>query len=127
MEYGPYNYEVITEDDGIRNGPDYLDGLLYYPIDADLPYRSIIITPGFGGGSSKCQSGESFLPLMDIFHWLLEPNDEINDSHEQRAIGLLDAIQTIKEENFRTISPLNSLIDNPTRFIDISEDVFYKN
>ena len=31
---------------------------------------------------------------------IIGPNDEINDSHEQRAFGLLDAIQTIKEEKF---------------------------
>ena len=116
IEYGPYNYEVITEDDGIRNGPDYLDGLLYYPIDADLPYRSIIITPGFGGGSSTMSVWGEFFASYGYISLVIGPNDEINDSHEQRAFGLLDAIQTIKEENFRTGSPLNSLIDT-TRFI----------
>ena len=48
---GPYDYQIITESDGLRNGPDYLDGRIYYPIDGDigiqLPLKPIIFTPGF--------------------------------------------------------------------------------
>ena len=51
-----------------------------------------------------------------VISMVIGPNDEINDSHEQRALGLLDAIQTIKAENWRSDSPLNNLIDT-TRFI----------
>ena len=116
FEYGPYNYEFITEADGLRNSPYYLDGLLYYPIDADLPYRSIILTPGLGGGSSAMSIWGEFFASYGFISMVIGPNDEINDSHEQRAVGLLDAIQTIKEENLRTESPLNNLIDT-TRFI----------
>tara|TARA_B100000686_G_scaffold111291_1_gene118550 strand:+ start:3589 stop:4734 length:1146 start_codon:yes stop_codon:yes gene_type:complete len=116
LEYGPYNYEIITEDDGLRDGPDYLDGLLYYPIDANLPYRSIIFTPGFGGSSSTMSIWGEFFASYGFISMVIGPNDEINDSHEQRAFGLLDAIQTIKEENWRIESPLNNLVDT-TRFI----------
>ena len=49
---GPYDYQIITESDGLRNGPLYLDGRLYYPIDAEPPFKSIIFTPGYGSGSS---------------------------------------------------------------------------
>ena len=49
---GPYDYQNITESDGLRNGPDYLDGRLYYPIGAEPPFKSIIFTPGYGGGST---------------------------------------------------------------------------
>ena len=37
---------------------------------------------------------------------IIGPNDEINDSHQMRAEGLIDAIETIKQENERLGSPL---------------------
>lgn len=114
--YGPYNFDSISEDDGLRNGPDYLDGLLYYPIDVDFLLGSVIFTPGFGGGSSTMLTWGEFFASHGFISMVIGPNDEINDSHEQRAIGLLDAIQTIKAENWRSDSPLNNLIDT-TRFI----------
>jgi len=39
------------------------------------------------------------------------PNDEMNDSHQERGEGLLDGIETIRQENVRTASPLFGLID----------------
>ena len=39
------------------------------------------------------------------------PNDEINDSHQQRGEGLLDGIETIRQENSRNGSPLYGMID----------------
>ena len=50
---GPYQYATITESQGLRNGPDYRDGVVYYPIDGIPPYKSIVLTPGFGGNSSS--------------------------------------------------------------------------
>ena len=34
---GPYDYNTITESDGLRNGPDYRDGVVYYPIGGSPP------------------------------------------------------------------------------------------
>ena len=116
LVYGPYDFEFISESDGLRNGPDYLDGLLYYPIDANTSLKSLIFTPGFGGGSATMVSWGEFFASYGFISMIIGPNDEINDSHEQRAFGLLDAIQTIKEEYWRSESPLNSLIDT-TSFV----------
>lgn len=116
FEYGPYNFGFISEEDGLRNGPDYLDGILYYPLDTNYLLGSIIFTPGFGGGSSTMLNWGEFFASHGFISMVIGPNDEINDSHEQRAFGLLDAIQTIKEENLRIESPLHNLIDT-TRFI----------
>ena len=116
FEYGPYNFGFISEEDGLRNGPDYLDGILYYPLDTNYLLGSIIFTPGFGGGSSTMLNWGEFFASHGFISMVIGPNDEINDSHEQRAFGLLDAIQTIKAENWRVDSPLNNLIDT-TRFI----------
>ena len=116
INYGPYQFSYLTEADGIRNGPDYMDGLLYYPIDANVPLKSIVLTPGWGGGSSSMTSWAEFFASHGFIAMAIGPNDEINDSHQQRAEGLLDAIETIKEEEFRTDSPLFGVVD-VNRFI----------
>ncbi len=117
---GPYAYQMITESDGLRNGPDYLDGRIYFPIDGDvsveLPLKSIIFTPGFGSGSTSMASWAEYFASYGFLAMIIGPNDEINDSHGMRAEGLIDAIETIKQENDRLDSPLYELID-PMNFI----------
>jgi len=108
---GPYQYLTITESDGLRNGPDYRDGILYYPLDGNPLYKSIVLTPGFGGGSSTMSSWGTFFASHGFIAMTIGPNDEINDSHYQRGEGLIDGIQTIIEENNRLNSPLYGLID----------------
>ena len=111
INYGPYQFSYLTESDGIRNGPDYLDGILYYPIDANYPLKSIVLTPGWGGGSSTMTGWAEFFASYGFIAMAIGPNDEINDSHEMRAEGLIDAIETIKEEELRAGSPLFGAVD----------------
>ena len=108
---GPYEYATITESDGLRNGPDYRDGVVYYPVDGTPPYKSIVFTPGFGGGSSTMSSWAQFFASHGFLSMTVGPNDEINDSHQQRGEGLLDGIESIKQENIRNGSPLYGMID----------------
>ena len=108
---GPYEYAIITESQGLRNGPDYKDGVLYYPINANPPYKSIVLTPGWGSGSSSMAGWAEFYASHGFIAMRIGPNDEINDSHEQRGEGLLDGIETIKQENNRFNSALFGLID----------------
>ena len=108
---GPYQYATITESQGLRNGPDYRDGILYYPIDGNPPFKSVIITPGFGGGSSSMSSWGAFFASYGFTALIIGPNDEINDSHQQRGEGLIDGIETVRQENNRSASPLYGLID----------------
>ena len=109
---GPYQYATITESQGLRNGPDYRDGVLYYPIDGNPPFKSVVITPGFGGGSSSMSSWGAFFASHGFTALIIGPNDEINDSHQQRGEGLIDGIETVRQENNRSASPLYGLIDN---------------
>ena len=46
--FGPYEYSYLTESDGIRSSDLYNGTLLYYPLDANPPYSSIIIMDAFG-------------------------------------------------------------------------------
>jgi pimeloyl-ACP methyl ester carboxylesterase len=111
-ELGPYQIAYLTEADGIRNGPNYNDGRLYYPIGANPPLKSIVLTPGWGGGSSYMVGWAEFFASYGFIAIAIGPNDEINDSHEMRAEGLIDAIETIKEEDYRSDSPLFGLVDH---------------
>ena len=108
---GPYTYSTITEAQGLRNGPDYRDGVLYYPTNGTPPYKSIVITPGFGGNSSSMGNWGVFFASHGYTAMTIGPNDEINDSHYQRGEGLIDAIESIRQENSRISSPLNGLVD----------------
>ena len=108
---GPYEYSTITESQGLRNGPDYRDGVLYYPIDGNPPYKNIVLTPGFGGGSSSMSSWGAFFASHGYVAMTIGPNDEINDSHYQRGEGLIDGIETITLENNRLGSPVFGLLD----------------
>ena len=108
---GPYDYQIITESNGLRNGPLYLDGRLYYPIDAEPPFKSIIFTPGFGGESTSMADWAEYFASYGFTAMTIGPNDPINEWHIGRAEGLIDAITTIKEENERLASPLYGLID----------------
>ena len=110
-EFGPYEFQTITEADSLRNGPDYRDGVLYYPIDASSPYKFIVITPGWGGGSSSMSAWGEFYASNGFIALTIGPNDEINDSHQQRAEGLLDGIETVRQENDRMASPVFGMIE----------------
>ena len=108
---GPYEYLTITESQGLRNGPDYRDGVVYYPINGNPPYKSIVLTPGWGGDSASISNWAEFYASHGFIAMRVGPNDEINDSHQQRGEGLLDGIESIKQENNRINSPLYGMID----------------
>ena len=115
-DLGPYEYQIITESDGLRNGPDYRDGRLYYPIDGIIPLKSIVLTPGWSGDSGSMASWAEYFSSYGFIAMTIGPNDEINDSHEMRAEGLIDAIETIKQEELRIESPIFGMIE-PNSFI----------
>ena len=94
----------------------YITGLLYYPLDANPPYSSIIIMDAFGdeyGLESWAQfyASHGFI-AMTIGNFDRSATDFGSSwDYADRAIGLLDAIETIKEEHTRTSSPLIGIID----------------
>tara|TARA_B100001175_G_scaffold306885_1_gene305488 strand:- start:275 stop:1444 length:1170 start_codon:yes stop_codon:yes gene_type:complete len=108
---GPYEFTTITESDGLRNGPDYRDGVLYYPLDGNPPFKNVVLSPGFGGNSASMSSWAAFYASHGFVAMTVGPNDEIMDSHYQRGEGLIDGVQTIIEENSRLGSPVYGLID----------------
>ncbi len=116
LDYGPYEFSYLTESDGLRNGPNYTDGLLYYPSEGSPPYKSIIFTPGWGGGSTTMTGWAEYFASYGFIAMAIGPNDVENDSHQMRAEGLLDAIETVIQEGERENSPIFGNVD-PDKFI----------
>ena len=102
---GPFEVETLTEDDGIRNGPDYLGATIYYPTNATPPFASIAIVPGFTALPSSVEEWGPFYASHGIVTIIIGTNSPL-DFPEARAFALIDALETIKQENTRASSPL---------------------
>ena len=109
-ETGPYNVESISEEDGMRNGPDYSGATIFYPENAIPPFSSIIIVPGYVTLESTIHNWGPFFASHGIVTMTIGTNS-IFDQPEDRKDALLDALVTIKDENTRVSSPLYNSID----------------
>ena len=107
---GPFSYETIIENEGMRDGPDYLGSTLYYPIGADGPFSSLILVPGFVSPESAVSYWGPYLASHGIVVMTIGTNN-LTDIPLDRAYALLDAVQTLQEENDRDSSPVFQLID----------------
>ena len=107
---GPFAIETLTEADGIRNGPDYLGATIYYPTNGSSPFPSIAIIPGFTGLPSSVQEWGPFYASHGIVTIIIGTNSLV-DFPEARALALLDALETIRQENTRASSPLEGALN----------------
>jgi len=107
---GPYNVGTLTESDGLRNGPDYTQATLYYPTDAPGPYPSVILVPGFTNSASAIASWGPFYASHGVMAFIVNTNSNFAQP-AARATAMLDAMETIKQENTRSNSPLEGKVD----------------
>ncbi len=107
---GPYEVATLTEADGIRNGPDYQGATIYYPTNATPPFVSIAIVPGFTALPSSVEAWGPFYASHGIVTIIIGTNS-VFEFPEARAIALLDALETMRQENFRNTSPLENKLD----------------
>lgn len=107
---GPYEVATLTEAAGIRNGPGYAGATIYYPTTGTPPYPSIAIVPGFVSAPSSVEEWGPFYASHGIVAIIIGTNSLFDDP-ELRATGLLDALETIKQENVREGSPLLGALD----------------
>tara|TARA_B100000809_G_scaffold264550_1_gene320695 strand:+ start:618 stop:1739 length:1122 start_codon:yes stop_codon:yes gene_type:complete len=107
---GPFEVETLTEADGIRNGPDYFGATIYYPTNATPPFASIAIIPGYTALPSSIEEWGPFYASHGIVTIIIGTNS-IFDFPEARAIALIDALETIKQENARVSSPLEGALN----------------
>ena len=107
---GIYNVATLTEADGLRNGPAYFGATVYYPTNATPPFASIAIVPGFTASPDSVEQWGPFYASHGIVTIIIGTNS-IFDFPEARAEALLDALETLREENTRNASPLIGAID----------------
>lgn len=107
---GPFEVAILTEADGIRNGPNYLGATIYYPTNATPPFASIAIVPGFTALPASVAEWGPFYASHGIVTIIIGTNS-IFDFPEQRAAALLDALETLRQENTRNTSPLENNLD----------------
>jgi hypothetical protein len=107
---GPYEIATLTEADGIRNGPDYAGATIYYPTNGTGPYASIAMVPGFTALPSSIEEWGPFYASHGIVTIIIGTNSLV-DFPEVRANALLDALETIKQENTRSTSPLEGALN----------------
>ena len=102
---GPYTIDTMTEQDGLRNGPDYSEALLYYSLEAPSPLPVVVLIPGFTNSISAIQDWGPFLASYGYATFLVNVNSFF-EPPSSRAEALLDGIVTMKVENERLGSPL---------------------
>ena len=110
-EYGPYEFDSITQSDGMQDSPLYADVTLYYPIDAVLPYSTIVLGAGWGGDQSSMADWAYYFASYGIVTATIQYNDPSNDSHQYRSESILELIEAIKQEHTRIGSPVNGNLD----------------
>ena len=111
IEYGPFEFTSISESDGMRDGPFYLNAQLYFPLNYPGMLKSIVLGAGHGDSGESMYYWASLLASHGFIAATIDYNDPINESHYQRGLALLDLIETVKQENSRFSSPIFGLMD----------------
>ena len=102
---GPYSVGIITEQDGLRNGPNYADGIVYYPQGISGPLPIIVMIPGHVSPISSIDDWGPYLASYGVVTMFVNVNNWYYDPYA-RAYALLDGIVSIKLEDSRLGSPL---------------------
>ena len=102
---GPYSVGIITEQDGLRNGPNYAGGIVYYPQGISGPLPIIVMIPGGMSPISSIDDWGPYLASYGVVTMFVNVNNWYYDPYA-RAYALLDGIVSIKLEDSRLGSPL---------------------
>ena len=113
---GPYEYTYLTESDGLQSSDLYSSGFLYYPVDASPPYKSVVLIDAFGSEPGLINWAQFYASHGYVAMSIGNLDENLRDSNSDwdymdRAVALLSAIETVKSENQRQISPLFNMID----------------
>lgn len=102
---GPYAVATYVQADGMRDGPGYLDATVHYPVDADPPFASVVIVPGFSADQDSIRAWGPFYASHGIVAMTIDTNSPFEFPPE-RSAALLDAVVSLRAENSRIGSPL---------------------
>ncbi len=107
---GSMEFEVVTEDDGIRNGPEYRGSTIYVPNGVDGPAPAVVVVPGYRSREVSIKAWGPFLASHGFVTMTIGTN-RLAAFPFERGTALLDAIETLRIENHRSGSPLEGRID----------------
>lgn len=110
ITYSPFTVEKIVEADGLRNGSDYDDATLFFPTNTTGQLKSVVLVPGYRATQSSVTKWAEYFAARGFLCMTIGTNS-LYDSPALRAKALVDAMETIREENNRTNSPLYHKID----------------
>ena len=108
--FTPIDLDSLVESDGLRNGPDYDDATLFYPLNGDNNLKSIVIVPGFLAYQESVIEWARYLASRGFLCMTIGTNS-VYDFPYLRANALIDGMETIRQENNRADSPLFQRID----------------
>jgi dienelactone hydrolase len=106
---GKYKVEMYTS--GFSGaGQGFGAGTLYYPTDADAPFASVAVVPGFTAYQNSIADWGPFLASHGIVVMTIDTLTT-GDLPDQRADELMAALKSIAGENTRMGSPLMGKLD----------------
>ncbi len=116
---GPYQTSSYAANASVRatNAYDVTSAHIYYPIGATPPFAFLPIVPGFTAAESSIADWGPFLASWGFVVMTFGTSDPSTGASDTsvlppvRAAALLDALTTLQDENTRTASPLDGLLD----------------
>jgi dienelactone hydrolase len=90
---------------GLRDGPEYAGQTLYVPEGVEPPFAAVAVAPGRDEDQESIQAWGPFLASHGIVTLTFDTNDP-GDDPDVRALALLDALETIRDENSHVGGPL---------------------
>tara|TARA_B100000795_G_scaffold3499_1_gene2389 strand:- start:7832 stop:8944 length:1113 start_codon:yes stop_codon:yes gene_type:complete len=108
--YTAFTLDSLEESDGLRNGPDYTGATLYFPANENGQLKSIILVPGYTATQTSIEGWAKYLATRGFLCMTIGTNS-LYDFPQARANALIDAMETLRQENNRTLSPLYQKID----------------
>jgi dienelactone hydrolase len=108
---GKGKYTVMSYTSGFSGTPnEFAAGTLYYPTDADPPFASVAVVPGFTAFQNSIAAWGPFLASHGIVTMTIDTLTT-GDLPAQRADELMAALKSIAGENTRDGSPLKGKLD----------------
>lgn len=108
--YTPFSLDSLYEADGLRNGDDYDGATLYFPTNSEGNLKSIVLVPGYKATQRSVSLWARYLAERGYVTMTIGTN-ALTDSPALRAKALVDGMETIRQENNRTDSPLFHKLD----------------
>lgn len=105
---GPFRVEKYNR--GFARHAAFPGGTIHYPANAEAPWASVAVVPGFVSPESSIGTWGPFLASHGIVTFTIGTNSGL-DQPPARARALLGALEVLRGENTRTGSPLYGKLD----------------